>query len=444
MIRWSSTWSTAAGVGAGPGASADRLRWARYRHRPEKPGGDCRQIENRVLVTWRSSCFRIDGLLLPILERLPSDRRAVLYHSRDVLPLLPTGTPAVGWREAIPLPRGPWQAEFRACWPAWRSQLQKVCRKHALPCGAFRRLALHLLVASQSALGCLTLLRQHRPAAIVTEHDRASLWSCLVLAAHSLNIPTFTLQHGVLDDHATGYVPVLADKMYCWGPLHRDQLIVLGEDPERLIIGGCPRLSRELTADRVAARHKLGIVEDSPLVMLGTSPSTRRLGYGWPACLRSGRASDKRRGRRAVAPLRAIGGLCRAGGAHPRVRFLANEAATLDESLAAADLLVVQSSGIGGDALVKRRLVVVVDIPDVPLGHGKDLVEQAGCPLVASAEELAITLRSLLFDDEARRRQSAAADRFVATFCAYFGRDSACRISESILHAIPSTSGVEQ
>ena len=119
-------------------------------------------------------------------------------------------------------------------------------------------------------------------------------------------------------------------------------------------------------------------------------------------------------------------------------QFLNNSQFSLDESLAASDVVVVQSSGLGGDALVKRRLVVVIEIPGTPLGHGKDLIEQAGCPRAASAEELVASLRSLLFDEEARRHHFAAAERFVEDFCAYFGQDSARRIVESVLQTIQS------
>ena len=102
--------------------------------------------------------------------------------------------------------------------------------------------------------------------------------------------------------------------------------------------------------------------------------------------------------------------------------FLDNSQFSLDESLAAAGVVVVQSSGLGSDALVKRRLAVVVEIPGAPLGHGKDLVEQAGCPRVASVAELAAALRCLLFDEAARPGQFAAAERFVEDFCGVLRR----------------------
>ena len=65
---------------------------------------------------------------------------------------------------------------------------------------------------------------------------------------------------------------------------------------------------------------------------------------------------------------------------HPNVRFLRNRDATLDEALAAADIVVVPNSGFGSDALVRRRFVIVLDLPTMRLGHGRELIEQAGCP----------------------------------------------------------------
>ena len=58
------------------------------------------------------------------------------------------------------------------------------------------------------------------------------------------------------------------------------------------------------------------------------------------------------------------------------------------------------NSGLGSDALVKRRLVIVLDLPTMHLGHGRELIERASCPRVANAEELAVALRYLLFDEE--------------------------------------------
>ena len=208
---------------------------------PVKPG--------RILVTWRSSTARIDDLILPVLQALSPDRCTVLYQDPNILQRLPPGADAVNWMQAVPHDRGRWHPAFRRCWPQWRARLQSLSKSFGLPRGAMERLSLNILVNSQLAVGCLGFLERCRPAAIVTDHDRAGLSSCLVLAARSLGIPTFSLQHGVMDDDATGYVPVIADRMFCWGELHRRIMTEAGQDPAKLAIGGCPRLTRELLAE---------------------------------------------------------------------------------------------------------------------------------------------------------------------------------------------------
>ena len=55
--------------------------------------------------------------------------------------------------------------------------------------------------------------------------------------------------------------------------------------------------------------------------------------------------------------------------------FYDNSAFSLDDALAAADIVVVQNSGVGGDALVKGKLVVVLSVDGAPLGHGAELVQ---------------------------------------------------------------------
>jgi hypothetical protein len=418
----------------------DRLRWLRRYYLPPRQSAKASQLKpGRILVTWRTSTARIDELMLPLLEALSPDRCMVLYQNPNVVPKLPSGVDAVSWVQAVARGRSRWRGAFRRCWPQWRSRIKALCASFGLPRGARERLALSVLVNSQSAVACLDFLERYRPAAIVTDYDRAALTSPLVLAARSLEVLTFSLQHGVLDKDAGGYIPVIADRMFCWGDLHRRIMTAAGQDPAKLMIGGCPRLTRELSAEPREVRSRLRIAPSHRLVMLGTSPvppTQRRLLATW--------FCD------AVSQLDGVSGLVRLhpsesvvfydeiARTHPQVQFLDNSQFSLDESLAAADVVVVQISGLGSDALVKRRPAVVVEIPDAPLGHGKELIEQAGCPRAASVAELAAALRCLLFDEEARRRCVDAAERFVQDFCACFGRESAARIAETVNETIAS------
>jgi hypothetical protein len=293
------------------------------------------------------------------------------------------------------------------------------------------------MLGSQYLTGFLSFLDRCRPTAILTEYDRHHVWSALVLAARAKGIPTFTLVHGVPSANANeGYVPVIADKLICWGELSKEVFLSAGVPPEKILIGGCPRLNRELSATAVQGRMKLGIDVHKPVAMMGTAPircdEFRELVEMF--C----RAADRLKGISAVVrlhPSEQPGTYALIAQRHPTIRFFTDSEASLDESLAAADVVVCQSSGLGSDALVMGRLTIVLDTPGLRLGPAQDLVERARCPRVTTEDELVAALRCLLFDEAARHEQAAVATKYVREFCAAFGRDSARLIAKMITEA---------
>ena len=103
-----------------------------------------------------------------------------------------------------------------------------------------------MVSCTQQVAGLQEFLRRAEPAAVVTEYDRNGLWAPLVLSARTLGIPTYTLVHGTLGQRCNGFYPLLADTVFCWGKIDRDKFLAAGVAPERALIGGCPRLTREL------------------------------------------------------------------------------------------------------------------------------------------------------------------------------------------------------
>jgi hypothetical protein len=110
---------------------------------------------------------------------------------------------------------------------------------------------------------------------------------------------------------------------------------------------------------------------------------------------------------------------------HPTVAFVENGRASVDEALAAADVVVVRASGFGSDALVKRKPVVVLSPDEKPTGHDLDLIELAGCPHAHDSDELAAVLGRMTQDPVFREEREIAAEAFVTRFCAAFGDESA-------------------
>ncbi len=401
--------------------------------------------QRRILVTRLDNSSRFIDLVMPVLFELGADNCLVLCKRNDSLPLLPSGVQGIAWNSVMHCEAKAWRADFGRCWPQWKTKLRRACRRFGLQNGALAALSLEALLASQNVAACFAFLKNCRPAAIVTEFDRNHLWSSLILVARSLGIPTFGLVHGVADKHSNPMVPVLADKLFAWSETHRQRFIEAGEDPRRILVGGCPRITRTLRMTPREARAKFGLDINQPAVMLGTAPYRDEVCYAEAETFC--RAMSKVEGASAFVRLHPSQTLKFYGpiaARYPGVRFFANTAATLDESLAAADIVVMRDSGIGGDALVEKRLVVVLEADRGPLEHGQELIDCAGCPCASSADELATIVNRILLDEQHRQGLLSAAERFVREHCAYFGQDSARRIAESVLQTIRSDTGGRQ
>ncbi len=277
------------------------------------------------------------------------------------------------------------------------------------------------------------ILRGARPVAVLTEFDRDDAWASLVLSARQLGIPTYTLTHGAMGEGCVGFYPVLADKIFCWGEIGAAALAAAGLERDRILIGGCPRLTRDLSLSPAEARAKMGLDPQKPLVMLATQ------NFSW-----EGRLQQAEVFCRAVHGNHSLSGVVRLHPSdelqgygdqiarYPFVCFRRNDEDSADESLAAADVVVVHSSGFGGDALVKRRLTVVLDGCNVPLNYGRELVELA----VRSAGDFRGHAFRCFPAALVRRTRTPAAPAtrggLRAEVLHFFGDDSARRIAEHV------------
>ena len=398
--------------------------------------------QGRVLVTWSAPTHRLDRLLLPVLERLGEGECAVLHGQDGVASLVPAGIPHLPYREVMDFDARAWRREYERCRPSWESTIRDACTRYAFPEGAFELLSLDLMVASQRVLGCLGFLKDHSPSAILTEYDRNQLWSCLVLAARKVGIPSMTLVHGVIERDAFGFSPVLADHILCWGELDRATLIDAGEAPSRVTVAGCPRLNRDLPSPSLEVRRRLGIDHDGTVAMLATSPESHRLALTEAFCTAIERL-PRMSGVVRLHPSEDLTAYETMTARHPTVSFVENGRASSDEALAATDVVVVRASGFGSDALVKRKPVVVLSPDQKPTGHDLDLIEIAGCPHAHDADELTAVLTRMAQDPAYRAEREIAAERFVTRFCAAFGDESADLTAAAVRAVADQTASLE-
>jgi len=387
--------------------------------------------EGKIIIALLDATPRLSELVLPVLEELNNEDCVLLCGNDSVLPLITNNVYRIVWDQVLTYIVNNWWVEFRRCKSEWVSRLKSISRTYQLPRGASDELAFSLMISCRQVSGCIEFLKKAKPAIIVTDYDRNAKWSCLVLAAKSLGIPTVTLVHGVISKNAQGYSPVLADKIVCWGEFDRIKLIAAGEHEDKIFIGGCPRLSRDLPSSAKKGMKNILLDPQKPVVMFASSPERQRLSLTELFCT-------------AVEKLDFLSGMVRLHPSeklitykaiidrYPSIIFFESKEASLDDSLALANVVVCKSSGMGSDALVKGLNVVVLDPERELLGHGGDLVKLAGCPHARTAEELSDILYKIIFDNIFCQQLAITRESYVEHFCCAYGKDSA-RLTADII-----------
>lgn len=238
---------------------------------------------------------------------------------------------------------------------------------------------------------------ENKPLCVVTEFDRCSESAPLILVAKKHKISTVTLIHGVLEDYS--FIPFLADYIFCWGNAQKSQLITKFVDPNRIVITGNPIFKYEL-------------------------PKTYSDNHGLNICLAVGPGFDNRT---LIEPfLFALNQIENARGIiklHPsleknefewvntitaKIEVLSSKDINNGDLFRKIDLLIINDSGIGNEALTAGVPVVVL----APEGTNKlnefqtDLVYKAGCSLSTNREGLELVLNDILNNPSAYRKDS--------------------------------------
>jgi UDP-N-acetylglucosamine:LPS N-acetylglucosamine transferase len=411
-----------------------RLRFAR----PSSSGPQGGGVSPRpILSTLINDSARVRELILPVWRELGAGRVGVVCPNGAFAKSLEargTDVTVAVWPEVRSFDVPAWRTEYRRVRPQWLRVLRSLKRRLGLPRGFVTSVDAALTRRTQDLLAARRMLREAAPKAVLVEYDKNPFAAAIVLAARSLEIPTFTLVHGVVDGNAVGFVPSLADRVLCWGELDREKFIANGDPPEKLTPLGCPRIDRELPVSQRQGRQAMGLDPDRPVVLLGTSPYAKeiclRLAEGFCEAV-SGLGEAVQPVVR-LHPSESLATYEPIRNRFPGVRFLSNADCTLDETLAASDVVVVFSSGLGGDALIKRRLTAVMNVPGGKLRFGEELIGQAGCPRADTPEQLREILQQMLADTPLRRACEQSRETYVRRFCAAFGPDAARRIAEFV------------
>jgi len=410
-----------------------RLGWWRFCWRgPRKQEAIPRLETGRVLLTLLADTRRLYELVLPVIAELEPRHCNVIGGGLSIHQKLPPETGFCTRYQMTEVDLRTWRLDYGRCRTAWHKTIRQWLHRHRLPSALFVHLAYALAVRSYCVAGFFQFLDRIQPSAVVADSEHNHPWSSLVLTARQRGIPTVQMIHGVLDPPYTA-VPLLSDVALCWGEQQREQMIELGTDPGRLVVTGCQRLTRTMRPDSRAVRARLGLPAEGPIIMLATNPRPRE---EWRKLFFAfGEAFQDHPGLAAVVRLHASekeNEHREECARYPALRVLENQAWTVEDAMAACDVVVIHNSGLGNDALVLGRLVVLLDVLAAPLGNGQMLADRAGSPVARTAAELRQVVDRIFAEPNYRRQLHSQAEAYVGWFCSAFDQDAARNVAAEV------------
>lgn len=111
------------------------------------------------------------------------------------------------------------------------------------------------------------------PNKIITDYDRGNHTAPLVLAARKNKVPTFVIQHGVINP-PYGFSPLLADHACVWGAIQKKQYMEAGEGEEKIHITGTsiiePHIGDDKEYETLKKKYKFNV--SRKILALGINP----------------------------------------------------------------------------------------------------------------------------------------------------------------------------
>jgi hypothetical protein len=233
-----------------------------------------------------------------------------------------------------------------------------------------------------------------KPKIIVTEHDRSTISSSLILTAKKHNIFTITLTHGVITAFCN--VPILANQVFCWGKSQKDLLVSLGIEAHRISLTGNPMF-------KVINKKNFSELTRSNnfTFCLAISPDGEKLNRLLiEKFVLTIEKFDQVRGVIKLHPSLNKESFVWVDAISTKVTFLDSLEVINNELFEKIDILLVHSSGIANEALVAGIPVVIILPTNSSILNEVqiELTQQAGCQLAKDENQLMIIFKKIISD----------------------------------------------
>ena len=319
-----------------------------------------------------------------------------------------------------------WRSVYKEIGPQLKKKFKTFVKANKLPAYVALRLNNKLMEQTQALLAFRRTLGVLRPIYVVVEHDRYSLTSPLVLAANSLNIPTYTMMHGAVNSRF-GYLPLIANHLLCWGQRQKRLLENHGALDGQIVVTGAPQLSSKLKGNQEELKQKLGY-SNQQVFVLGTNPSTPNLREALVQMFCVSISANKAfKGIIRLHPSESKAQYQNLIQAFPEIIFDDGSLLNFDESLAVADAVCVYNSAFGLDAMLKSKPLLVLNVDTDFLGQGKDFIDFGKIPELVNAEQFKSFLSQWEKDPVFVKEMLEKSIHYANTYCEDFGSKAALR-----------------
>lgn len=402
------------------------------------------KYDNQCLITFSSSRRHIFKIGYSIWKKLNEKRAICLIENEEVkkqfsefdnpFVITKSDLPSIDFLE--------WRNSFSEVEADFKEILKKFININKLPRYVSTRIFNYLISQSQALTIYEVFLKTTKLKYILVEYDRFHVTSPLVLAARLANVPTFSMVHGVVNNRF-GYLPILANQLFCWGNGQKETLLKYATDTEsqtRIRISGAPQLSSELKYDKYALRRKLRIPDGQNVVLLATNAVEVQFRHQLIQifCKAVEKCFDIK-GIVRIHPSEEATFYADYIDIYPNILFDNNKLFSYEESFCLGDLFCIFNSAYAIDAILKHLPVVIINVNTDNLGQAADLIETGKLPSVKSEDELEREFQSFFYNSDYRRSIIKNVETYAKHYCYTTGDDAASLTLDGIQNYLKNT-----
>jgi hypothetical protein len=235
------------------------------------------------------------------------------------------------------------------------------------------------------------------------DYDRGADTAVWFAVANALKLKSFTFQHGVINP-PYGYNPLIADEIWVWGEMAKQQLISLGVCAIQIEIVGTPIIEKIEISDKIrkSVLEKLNLKKGINVILALSTPNLvydkKLVGFLKEIQILYGKPEDnflvKLHPARKTENFKWVTD-------EFGIKLLPNPMAQ-SEFMNIADIVLAHSSGLATEALLNGIKVGILDMLPISSGNGLEIHKYCGVPLLKKVSdfEKLIMENSLAINDQ--------------------------------------------